>query len=68
MQEKNLTHFWDKITHAPKTRSPLCGLHLLGSSSQLLKDFVQWGLFPKTHTFSLVKKIIMKITLKFIMA
>jgi len=40
MQEKNLTHFWDKIAHAPKTRSPLYGLHLLGSSSHLLKDFV----------------------------
>jgi hypothetical protein len=43
----------------------LCGLHPLGNSSHLSKDFAQWGLLTKTHAYSLVN-IFIKRTHKFI--
>ncbi len=46
IQKMELTYFWVGITHAPKTWF-LCGLHPLGSSSHVPKDFALCVLFIK---------------------
>jgi hypothetical protein len=48
-----LTYFWAKITHMPKTWS-LCGLHPLKGSSHATKDFVYGNHSTKKCTFALV--------------
>jgi len=52
MQENNLTHFFDRVTHVFTTWY-IYGLHPLRSISHMLKNFVQLEMLTKnTYVFS----------------
>ncbi len=60
------------IMSHPKRVSVVCfhpfmwAIHQVGNSLHMFKDFLQWGLFTKTYTYSLVNIFTIKKTYKFI--